>query len=297
VLLQALLLLDKLGIDSYKYLSAEYIHLVAEVLKLSLADRDIWYADPAFEQVPLEQLLSGEYTGLRAGLVEMDHASVRHRPGDPLHMKALLDTGYASRWDGGTTTCCIADKWGNVATATPSGWGSAAGPAGSTGIVHGTRLRSFNTSPGHPNCIKPGKRPRTTLTPTLILKNNLPVMAISVEGGDVQDQASLNLILSMIIQGLSPLEALSAPRFSTNLAEDSFNPAARRPVALPQETVLMINKGLDTNVIHELEAKGHRIMLTDEPIGSPVVILFDPASGQWTGATDPLIPHYTGALW
>jgi gamma-glutamyltranspeptidase/glutathione hydrolase len=85
---------------------------------------------------------------------------------------------------------CVADRWGNVIAATPSGLGSSAGVAGDTGIIHGARLVSLNTWKGHPNCIAPGKRPRITLTPTLVLKNGKPLVAIAVAGGDLQDQVS-----------------------------------------------------------------------------------------------------------
>ena len=296
VLLQSLKLLDQLELNQYEHLSPEYIHLVTEVLKLSFADRDHWYGDPVFEEVPLENLLSNEYTSLRATLIDMQQASNQPRPGDPVNMKPLIDEGVYESWDGGTTTCCVADQWGNVVAATPSGWGSEAGPGGTTGITHGTRLRSLNTTTGHPNCIKPGKRPRITLTPTMILKNNVPVLAVSVAGGDLQDQTALNLILSILNYGLSAEEAVSIPRFSTNLQEDSFDPFPDRGLTIDTVKVLSINKGVNTETIQELENKGHRIDETTSAIGSPVIILFDEETGMWTGATDPKIDHYTGAL-
>ena len=297
VLLQSLKLLDQLKLDQYEHLSAEYIHLVTEVLKLSFADRDHWYGDPDFETVPLEQLLSDDYTALRAPLVDMQNASNFPRPGDPVNMKPQLGEGIYESWDGGTTTCCVADKWGNVVASTPSGWGSDAGSGGTTGITHGTRLRSLNTTPGHPNCIKPGKRPRITLTPTIILKSKIPILAVSVAGGDLQDQTTLNLILSIMNYGLIPEKAVSAPRFSTNLHEDSFDPSSDRLATIAKERILIVNRGLDTGVIQELEKRGHKIVETDATIGNPVVLLFDRKTGTWTGATDPKIPHYyTGAL-
>jgi gamma-glutamyltranspeptidase/glutathione hydrolase len=295
-LLQSLKLLDQFEIQRYTHLSADYVHLVTEVLKLSLADRDRWYGDPDFESVPLEKLLSDEYASIRSSLVDMSVASDHPRPGDPVNMKAELGEGEYLNWDGGTTTCCVADKWGNVVAATPSGWGSTAGAAGSTGITHGTRLISLNTTPGHPNCIKPGKRPRITLTPTLILKNNKPVMAISVAGGDVQDQTTLNLVLDILEYGISPEEAVSVPRFSTNLHEDSFNPSSDRSCTIAQERLLTINSGLDSLVIRDLEKKGHKLIITDNAIGAPDLLFFDEKTDTWIGATDPKINHYTGAL-
>lgn len=296
VLLQSLKLLNQLKLDQYDHLSAEYIHLVTEVLKLALADRDHWYGDPAFEPVPLEQLLSDEYAALRAPLIDMDQASNQPRPGDPVNMKPQTGEGVYESWDGGTTTCCVADQWGNVVAATPSGWGSEAGPGGTTGITHGTRLRSLNTTPGHPNCIKPGKRPRITLTPTMVLKNNIPIMAVSVAGGDLQDQTALNLILSILNYGLTAEEAVSVSRFSTNLHEDSFDPSTDRFSTIDSARILTIYEGLDAGTIQELEKKGHKIDEITRAIGAPVILLFDEETGMWTGATDPKIDHYTGAL-
>lgn len=295
-LLQSLKMLELYNMDQYPHLSADYIHLVTEIMKLGFADRDHWYGDPEFENVPLQNLLSDEYAVLRAKLVDMSAASGHPRPGDPLNMQAELDEGGFVQWDGGTTTCCIADQWGNVVAATPSGFGSTAGSGGSTGIVHGTRLISLNTTPGHPNCIKPGKRPRITLTPTLVLKNNVPVMAVSVQGGDHQDQATLNLILDILEFGMTPEQSVSAPRFATNLHEDSFNPTSERKSAIAKERVLSLNPGIDPAVIRELEKRGHKIVITDDVIGSPVMLFFDETTGNWIGATDPRIPHYTGAL-
>jgi len=296
VLLQSLKLLDQLKLNQYEHLSPEYIHLVTEVMKLSFADRDNWYGDPAFETVPLEQLLSDEYTALRAPLIDMQQASNQPRPGDPVKMKSLIGEGVYESWDGGTTTCCVVDKWGNVVAATPSGWGSEAGSGGTTGITHGTRLRSLNTTPGHPNCIKPGKRPRITLTPTIILKNNKTFMAVSVAGGDLQDQTTLNLILNILNYGLTAEEAVCVPRFSTNLQEDSFDPSPDRYSTIDEERILTVNEGLDDATIQELEEREHKIIETGSAIGLPAVLLFDEKAGIWTGATDPKTTHYTGAL-
>ena len=113
-----------------------------------------------------------------------------------------------------TTTCLVADAQGFVVAATPSGWSGVL--AGKTGVWLGSRLQSFNTWQGHPNRIEPGKRPRITLTPTLVLKDGKPVLAISVAGGDAQDQVTLQLVLNHIDFGLTPAQSVTAPRFMTN---------------------------------------------------------------------------------
>jgi gamma-glutamyltranspeptidase/glutathione hydrolase len=102
------------------------------------------------------------------------------RPGDPYEMKAVKKALRSFPTQGGTTTLTVVDRWGNMVAATPSGLGSTAGPAGTTGIIHGSRLISLNTWPGHPNCIAPGKRPRVTLSPTLVtLADGKPFAVLS----------------------------------------------------------------------------------------------------------------------
>src|SRR5439155_17055385 len=107
--------------------------------------------------------------------------------------------------------------------ATPSGFSGVV--AGKTGVYLGTRLQSFNTWEGHPNCIEPGKRPRITLTPTIVLKDGKPAFAVSVAGGDMQDQATLQLLVSAIDFGMSPADAVTAPRLGTKHHPGSFRQA------------------------------------------------------------------------
>src|SRR5262249_11724152 len=138
--------------------------------------------------------------------------------------KALLDQKEARRGLGGpvndTTTCLAADGQGNIVAATPSGWSGVL--AGDTGVWLGSRLQSFNTWEGHPHRIEAGQRPRITLTPTLVLKDGKPVIAVSVAGGDGQDQAALQVLLNVIDFGLAPKDAVTAPRFGTNHHLGSF---------------------------------------------------------------------------
>src|SRR5262249_40203013 len=158
---------------------------------------DVYYADPLFVTVPLQELLSAKYAGIRRPLIDPQHASLTERPGNPRAGKALLDAPETRSGLGGpandTTTCVVADGHGNIVAATPSGFSGAL--AGHTGVWLGSRLQCFNTWPGHPNCIEPGKRPRITLTPTLVLKDGKPVLAVSVAGGDGQDQTTVQLLV------------------------------------------------------------------------------------------------------
>src|SRR5262249_40268245 len=160
----------------------------AEAMKLAFADRDQFYADPNFADVPIRELLADSYTQARRPLIDMQHASLARRPGDPRAGKALLAKPDLRSGLGGptsdTTTCVVADAAGNVVAATPSGFSGVV--AGKTGVFLGSRLQCFNVWEGHVNCIEPGKRPRITLTPTIVLRNGKPVMAVSVAGGDGQ---------------------------------------------------------------------------------------------------------------
>ena len=178
-----------------------------------------------------------------------------------------------------TTTCIVADRQGNVVAATPSGWGGVT--AGSTGVTLGSRLRSFNLWRGHPNCIEPGKRPRITLSPTLVLRGGRAVAAISVAGGDQQDQVTLQLLLDYVEFGLSPADAVTAPRFITNHLIGSFNQPP------PQLGNLVVEESLGRETIDALRARGHRIQVQKPPLGHPVMLVLDPATGQYRAAGDP----------
>ena len=149
--------LDSEGFDLHamKHLSPDYIHVVVESLKLAPADRDEYYGDPRFADVPLQRLLSDDYTLLRRPLIDMRHASHDRRPGDPygprpLARKATAEDSTAKIPVQDTTTCVVADRWGNVVAATPS-CNLVGNKPGPSGITQGNRVRSLNTMPGHPN--------------------------------------------------------------------------------------------------------------------------------------------------
>lgn len=297
VLLQTLKLLEGFDLKSMGHLTPEAIHTISEALKLALADRDTYYGDPLFTDVPLDILLSDEYTILRRSLIDADRASDTCRPGDPRNMKAILQNGRYLPAGHGTTSCCVADRWGNVVACTPSGWGSDAGAGGSTGVTHGTRLLSLNTLPGHPNSMKPGKRPRITLTPTLVLKDGDPLLAISVVGGDLQDQTTLNVLLNILEFHLSPSEAVSVPRFATYLHENSFNPSSNRASTIDPKRHLLLSAELPGQTLDDLKIKGHRIEMTADAIAEPVCIQIDQKSGVATAAAELRKPHFVGAVY
>lgn len=290
-LLETLKLLEGFDLKPLGHNSPQAIHLEVEALKLGLADRDIWFADPNFASVPLNELLAPKYADLRRPLIDKQHASLVQRPGDPKSFKALLDKPDLRSGPGGTsmdtTTCVVADKFGNVVAATPSGFSGVV--AGKTGVKLGTRLQSFNNWEGHANCIEPGKRPRITLTPTLVFKDGKPVLAISVAGGDAQDQTTLQLLVSSLDFGMLPEQAVTAPRFLTNHHLGSFRQTA------PKLGSLQLDPALGNSIIGDLQNRGHKVTLKAGGGANPVMIRIDSQSGELQAAGDPRSRRHAGA--
>jgi gamma-glutamyltranspeptidase/glutathione hydrolase len=294
-LCQTLRLLEGFALWEMGHLSTDYIHILSEALKLGFADRDEYYGDPLFADVPIEALLCDEYTELRRPLIDMNRASSEVRPGDPINMKAVKGPGTYRPGPGGTTTCVVADRWGNFVSATPSGNGPYA-VCEELGVAHGNRLRSLNTTAGHPNRIEPGKRPRITLTPTIVLKDGKAVIAISVAGGDLQDQTTLNCLLNHLEFGMMPKDAVTAPRFSTGHQQNSFNPNPNREETLGTLASLTLNENIDESIRMELASRGHKIKTTSGPIAHPVMIYLDSDTGMIYAAGDPKARRHAAAL-
>lgn len=295
-LCQALRLLEGFDLKAMGQFSADYVHVVTEALKLAMADRDEYYADPEFVDVPMAKLLSDAYTEIRRPLIDMKKASHEAQPGDVENMKPLKANGVFRPGVGGTTTCVVADRWGNVVSATPSANVYHAGDTGTTGVSYGNRLRSLNTTPGHPNCIETGKRPRITLTPTLVLKDGAPILAISVAGGDLQDQATMNLLLNFVEFGMLPEDAATAPRFATAHHEDSFDPNPNREQTFGQVGSLTINDSVSENVREELGNRGHQLRAHGGAIAAPSMIHIDKDSGTFYAAGDPAAGRHAAGL-
>jgi gamma-glutamyltranspeptidase/glutathione hydrolase len=275
-LIQTLRLLEGFDLKKMGFNSADYIHTVIEAEKLALADRDEYYGDPNFAKVPMRQLLSDQYTEMRRKLIDPKKASLELRPGDPYNMKPTKPPTITGPWHGGTTVMCVTDKFGNVIAATPSGLSSTAGVAGRTGIIHGSRLSSLNTFAGTPNVIRAGKRPRITLSPTLLFHHNHPVMAISVAGGDQQDQAAIQVVLSYVDFGMNPEEAFKAPRFSTEHFISSFGQERARLGSLS------VPNSLPEKVQADLRARGHVVTVSREGVGGVALIGIDPKTNLAT---------------
>jgi gamma-glutamyltranspeptidase / glutathione hydrolase len=277
-LLQTMNLLKGFDLRDLGLLSSDYIHTVTEAMKLALADRDAYYGDPRFSSIPITVLLSDHYADIRRPLIDIDKASHAILPGDPYRMEAYSPVTVPYTEQDGTTTLVVSDRWGNVVAATPSGLGSTAGSGGTTGVIHGARLVSLNNREGHPNCIEPGKRPRITLTPTLVLKDEKPVIAISVAGGDLQDQVALQLLLNHIEFGMLPEDALQIPRFATRHHTGSFGQDSPDIAGLQLQTLI------PQQVADELKNRGHRVQFRRSGIGGAAMLFIDPDTGEMYGA-------------
>ncbi len=281
VMLQILNLLESYDLKAMKHNSPDYVHTLTEAIKLGFADRDRYYADPRFVKVPGAELLSKEYAEVRRSLIDPKSASQTQQPGDPVNKKSLaqlvslnpdpMDIPVAERAH--DTTCVnVIDAAGNVFSATPSGAWLPSFVAGDTGIPISSRLQSALLIRGHANELRPGKRPRITLTPTLVMKDGQPFAALSTPGGDNQDQALLQVLFNVIEFGMNPQEAVEAGRFETqhyvsSFADHKFNPGS-----------LMVEKRFGEALIEEMKRRGHKVEVNADfaPTSAPTIVLFDP---------------------
>jgi gamma-glutamyltranspeptidase/glutathione hydrolase len=264
--LQQLALLDGFPLDELS--PADYVHTAVECAKLAFADRDAWYGDPDFVDVPLDRLLSREYADERRRLVGTE-ASGELRPGLDGRLPrvaagstapAHLGGGEPTRESPGQDTCHVdvADRHGNLISATPSGgWLQSSPVIPELGFPLGTRAQMFWLEEEHPSSLAPGKRPRTTLSPSLAFRGGDPYLAFGTPGGDQQDQWSLHVFLRHAVLGLDLQAAIDAPTFHTNHLISSFHP---RAFALRS---VELESRFGDAVAAELEARGHEVELTD----------------------------------
>jgi gamma-glutamyltranspeptidase / glutathione hydrolase len=223
VMIEALNILEGFDLKAMGHNSPQYSHTVVEAVKLAFADRDAYYGDPKFSKIAGEILLSRDYAAERRKLIDPAHASIEHRPGPAGLLVPLTSTSASASGPVNDTTCVnVIDRQGNAFSATPSGAWLPSVIAGDTGIPFTTRLQSFVMTSGHPNQLQPGKRPRVTLSPTLVTRGGKLEMILSTPGGDNQDQALLQVLLNIIEFDMSPQEAVEAPRFQTEHFYSSF---------------------------------------------------------------------------
>ena len=294
VLLQTLNLLDGFDLAAMGHDSPDYVHTVHEAIKLAYADRNAFYGDPDFVKVPIRGLLSKEYAALRRREIGA-RASLEHRPGDPF----AFDPGVrrptvryvphaqpaaSHRPSGDTTAVDVVDAQGNLFSSTPSsGWIlGGAFIAGDTGVPLSNRMQVFDLDPASPNALEGGKRPRTTLTPTVVLQDGKPFLAISTPGGDSQDQQILNVLLNLLVFGMELQEALEAPRFNSLHPFGSFDDHRSFP------GVLEIEDRFPAATLEELRRRGHELrVLPAYGMATGVVAAgIDPRAGTLRGGAD-----------
>lgn len=280
-------------------------HTILEAQKLALADREAYYGDT---DVQLEYLLSADYCASRRALIT-DRASHDFRPGTvpgrepyvpPLRTEytppafagsasaAGLGVGEPTVTPAGETrgdTCHIdvVDRWGNMVSATPSGgWLQSSPSIPELGFCLGTRLQMTWLEPGTPSTLTPGKRPRTTLTPTLVLREGHAVSALGSPGGDQQDQWQLPYLLRTIVGGYSPQQAIDAPTFHTTSMPGSFWPRTWEPGGA------VVEDRLGEDVIAGLERRGHVVTRAgDWALGRLSAVVRDPETGVLQAAANP----------
>ncbi|HET8653083.1 MAG TPA: gamma-glutamyltransferase family protein [Gaiellaceae bacterium] len=256
VLLQQLALLSGFDLDGLGRGSAEYVHTVVECAKLAFADREALYGDPSFVDVPLERLLSEEYNAVRRALVGSE-ASGELRPGGgrlPRLVEAAATVGAGEPTRGDTVHLDVADRFGNLVSATPSGgWLQSSPVIRELGWPLGTRAQMFWLEEGLPASLEPGKRPRTTLSPSIALRAGEPYLAFGTPGGDQQDQWSLHALLNHVHFGLDLQASVDAPEFHTDHFPSSFFPRQAELRSLSLEA------RFGAEVVADLRDRGHAL--------------------------------------
>jgi gamma-glutamyltranspeptidase/glutathione hydrolase len=278
VLLQSLALLEGFDLAGLDPCGADFIHLVVEAMKLAYADREIYYGDPKFSRVPMEHLLSAAYNDARRGLIS-ERASYDLRPGTVpgyedqlaratavIEAAGISTTGvyeptmaHLSEKRGDTVHLDIIDRWGNMVSATPSGgWLQSSPTVPELGFQLNSRGQMFWLTEGLPTSLAPGKRPRTTLTPSFALFEGRPALAFGTPGGDQQDQWQLPFFLRHVHHGLNLQEAIDLPLFHTTHFPASFYPRQRQPGHI------MVERNVGAATLCALRQRGHRVEEAEE---------------------------------
>jgi gamma-glutamyltranspeptidase/glutathione hydrolase len=286
VFCQQLALLDGFDLDDLRPGRSELIHTVTEAAKLAFADREAWYGDPLHTDVPLADLLSADYADERRRLVT-DEASAVLVPGSPGGRRPALPAyalaggsvaamasgtgeptlgragpgaatlGAVSLGPGDTCHLDVADRFGNLVTATPSGgWLQSSPVVPGLGFCLGTRGQMFSLTPGFASTLAPGRRPRSTLSPSLVLRDGEPYLAFGTPGGDQQDQWTIGFYLNHVIYGMNMQESIDFPAYHTDHFPSSFYPRGSIPRSLSVES----RSG--QRVVDELRARGHEVTVS-----------------------------------
>lgn len=278
VMLQQLALLSHFDLAAMDPLGDEFVHTVAECAKLAFADREAFYGDPATSDIPLDLLLSAEYNAQRVKLVGQQaslQVTASHLPGASERLAAICRRAGSETpqgagggevtfapipaVEGDTVHLDVADRFGNVVSATPSGGWLQSSPAiPELGFSISTRGQMFWLDEGLPSTLRPGTRPRTTLTPTLMTRDGEPWLAIGTPGGDQQDQWPLTVFLRHFLHGYGLQRSIDAPMFHSRHFPTSFYPKDYEPGRL------LIEGRFDKDVLARLRERGHKVSVMDD---------------------------------
>jgi gamma-glutamyltranspeptidase/glutathione hydrolase len=291
--LQSLSLLKETDLAALGHNSPAYIHVLTEAIKLAMSDRDAYYGDPRFVEVPMEALLSDAYAANRRAHIDANRANPEMPPPGtpaelglpadwvlPRHPEPQPTTGI----DLDTSYICVVDAAGNAFSATPSDGSYSAPVIPGAGFVASPRGSQSWTDPEHPSCMAPGKRPRLTPNPALAVRAGKQLMPFGTPGGDVQIQAMLQTFLNVFVFGMEPQAAVEAPRFASYCFPNSFEPHDYHP------GLLRLEGRIDDATGAALDALGHRIEWWPDMIwlaGSMGAIVADRETGVIGGAADP----------
>jgi gamma-glutamyltranspeptidase / glutathione hydrolase len=292
-LLMTLNILEAAGIEGMSHGNEQYLHTLVEAIKLAFDDRNAWFGDPLFADIPAEGLLSRSYAAERAALIGAQ-ASLQHRYGNPhAHQQggrrsATAFVPHRLKRPGGpasdTTAIEVVDARGNLFSCTPSsGWlVGGAYIAGDTGVPLSNRMTVFDLDPASPNVLAGGKRPRTTLTPTIVTREGRPFLAVGTPGGDSQDQHIAQTLLNLILGRQNIQQALEAPRLESSHFHQSFEDKRDAPGVLEMES------RVPAAVIAALMGRGHLVSVVGAyEIGTAgVAVGVDPRFGTLRGGAD-----------
>ncbi|TRW98277.1 gamma-glutamyltransferase family protein [Paracoccus sp. M683] len=308
VLLQALQILRNFDIAAMDPMGANFVHTVIEAMKLAYADREAYYGDPAHFDIPLDVLLSPEYGAERARLIG-PQASLEQRPGRLPGLEHLADAAIAraardfaaargvsageptmahlTERRGDTVHLDVIDRWGNMVSATPSGgWLQSNPVVPGLGFPLNSRAQMFWLQEGLPTSLKPGARPRTTLTPSLAEKDGTRI-AFGTPGGDQQDQWQLIWFLRYVHHGLDMQKGMDSPLFHSLHFQSSFYPREAKPGEM------LIEPDIGEAVIADLRARGHRVTVSQPwAIGRLTAARRDPDGLLTAAATPRLMQAY-----
>ena len=308
VMLQALNMIEGMDIKGMGFNTAKYIHMLYQVMNHCFADRDFYYGDPYFDPVePMEGLLSKEYAAERRKQINWEKNDEQVKPGDPYPYEGKVNPfmHYIKQWSNdmsynddqpadldevwsenesfytGTTSIQAVDREGWVVSITPSGGWIPAVIAGNTGIGLSQRMQSFvlHEDQNPFNVVQPGQRPRATLTPSMALKDGRPYLSFAVQGGDGQDQNSLQFFLNMVEFGMNVQQAVEAPNINSYQMRGSFDQHKITP------GLMMINESTPEWTRQSLRDMGYRLQVRSRTSGPLNAVFFDWENGTFWGGS------------